>query len=117
MVKSVPSAERQSLGIFSLLLRSSQAGETSLVRSVIVSDLKAGLAYERGPAYGKGLAYGSGLAYGRGLAFGGVSGSSSGWQPCSVALTKDWSTQMHAVVKTCLTTCLQLKSYVNSTFQ
>lgn len=111
MVKSVPSAERQSLGIFSLLLRSSQAGETSLVRSVIVSDLKAGLAYERGPAYGKGL------AYGRGLAYGGVSGSSSGWQPCSVAMTKDWSTQMHAVVKTCLTTCLQLKSYVNSTFQ
>lgn len=111
MVKIVPSAERQSLGIFSLLLRSSQAGETSLVRSVIVSDLKAGLAYERGPAYGKGLAYGSGLDYG------GVSGSSSGWQPCSVAMTKDWSTQMHAVVKTCLTTCLQLKSYVNSTFQ
>lgn len=111
MVKSVPSAERQSLRIFSLLLRSSQAGETSLVRSVIVSDLKAGLAYERGPAYGSGLAYGRGLAYRR------VSGSSSGWQPCSVAMTKDWSTQMHAVVKTCLTMCLQLKSYVNSTFQ
>lgn len=30
MVKSVPRAERQSLGIFSLLLRSSQAGETAL---------------------------------------------------------------------------------------